>query len=70
MKRIETSLKKCGRFVVETDTENPEVIAVITRDGICVADGYRICMLPEANLLEVLKDGFSKALRQSADSLH
>lgn len=42
----EKPLKEYTKIVVETDTENPVPIAVITADTVNIAKGYRVRLTP------------------------
>ena len=43
----ERTLEEYTKIVVETDEENPIVIATITAGDTEVADGYRVCLRPK-----------------------
>ena len=42
-------LKDVAKVVIETDTENPVPVAVITAEDIDTADGYRVRLVPNYN---------------------
>ena len=47
MKNVsEGVLKDVTKLVIETDTENPVPVAVITAEDIDTADGYRVRLTP------------------------
>lgn len=46
-------LKDYAKIVVETDEENPTIIAVITSENIEAADGYRVRLVPMFNKNEL-----------------
>lgn len=39
-------LSKITKVVIETDEENPRVIAELTADDVYMAEGYRVRMTP------------------------
>lgn len=39
-------MKNVSRIIIQTDEENPKVIAVVTNDDFEVADGYAIRQKP------------------------
>ena len=45
----ENSLKEYTKIVIETDEENPVIIATVTSDNTEVVDGYRVRITPTYN---------------------